>query len=267
MKKFGALLFLSLALSCTPDIKEKEAQLGKEATAEEFQKAIQDALGDVSLAKTQVGQFVDYEKSVRADQGKIMVTEEINNTLKEIKENPEKKGYLDYIIEKNFIQHDFSSGEDKVTFGRSEIPVPILKPPPPGTAWLKALSNENLCDGQDVVDDDGVIYDCIKIFNLVSKNRLAEPPLAVKANPDCNGLPNCLMNIHYLQWDQIKWRKEAAVEKITLTAEFAPQVPDLFYENKFDSTPPSLSFCVKGTQIHEGSRYKVSNCIVLRNYR
>lgn len=84
------------------------------------------------------------------------------------------------------------------------------------------------------------------------------------------GLQLLFMDIHFLKYDQVKWRFGKSVHTMTVTAEIAREVPDLMYElddtGRIISTPPFKSLCLKGNQNIDG-RPSVTQCTVLRDFQ
>lgn len=264
------IILLALnALSCALDVSPREAELGKESTNGDLQKAIDDALSGISIADAKINQYVTYEDNVRVELGEVMRSRLISHKLTDIKEDEQN---INFVFFEDLWRFDLASG-DIVDEKHSELVVPFQKAPrvniSTNSIFAKNLTSE-ACDGHDVKDQDGLVYDCIKYFNLTSERRRVPPPAAVAAKPNCMDLPDCLINIHYLQYDQVKWRNGKSVSTLTITAEIAKEVPDLMYEKlpngTIYSTPPVNSLCYKGSQKIENRSYLVSQCTVLRDF-
>lgn len=262
---------LFLITSCSIKVKEKQGPLGTEVNAADLQKALDFAVGDTSIVTAKKNQYVVYENNIRIEQNSIMRTKETRYTLIDVKDNPEQ---MTFVLFEDWWQYNMWSGT-LIDEKHSELPALVYKK----STSLKSENflsikanedNENLCDGEDITDDDGNVYDCIRYFNLVSQVRLVSPPEAVRVKPNCMNLPDCKMTIHFISYDQVKWRKGQIVKRVSVAVEFAQEVPDLMYEFSSDGrlshTPPLLSFCVRGLMPLQGSQYYISQCQVLRDF-
>ncbi|MCB0351080.1 MAG: hypothetical protein KDD38_07840 [Bdellovibrionales bacterium] len=274
LKRISVVTILSLATtSCTPAIEPRDADLGKESSASEVQKALNDAFSNISIADAQINQYVTYEDNIRVELNEVMKSRLIKHKLIDIKEDDKT---VRFIMFEDFERYDLGTG-NIIDEKHSELVIPFQKALQTTMKPKNALSKElyintaDACDGHDVTDDDGLVYDCIKYFNLVSQRRQVTPPAAVKAKPNCGGLKDCLMNIHYLKYDQVKWRNGKSVSTINVNAEIALDVADLMYE--FDdngnifNTPPVKSLCYKGNRTLDGRIYLISQCTVLRDFQ
>lgn len=278
----SSLAFVILGASaCVEKVKEKEGQLGKEASPQEVQNAIRNALDKTKfLGEANINEQVVYEDNIRIEQGAFLRTRLVYHTLINIIEEATR---VRFVLTEDWWRFDYSSGavtDEK--HGEFEVPLerasPALNPAAISFNTLRLMGeklvpkalDENLCDGADVVDENGLAYDCIKYFNLQTAHRQETPPTSVKNRPGCNGLPDCLMTIEFLQYDSVKWKNGQSLAKYTVTAEIALDVPDLMYEyvgNSLSYTPPVLSLCYKGLTPIDGSQYMVSQCTVLKDFQ
>lgn len=265
---FWVFAFLLTLTSCGESLKEKEGSLGKESAPSDVQEAINESLKGISIGNAKTGDHVVYIENLRVELGAVMLRKKYDQSVTRIEVDKEKKLQTFEL-------------EQTLTTYENDIPVDIktsafsIYEPLAAISSAKSLQTEFIktasfaCDGVDETDNQGHTYDCVKYFNLIHQKRLVAPPEMVQAKPNCMNIPNCLMPIDYLQYDFVKWSAGRAVYKYTLMTELAPTVPDLLYEQEDGQTyytPASLSFCIKGTQVYQGTAYTVTSCKILRDF-
>jgi hypothetical protein len=266
--------------SCIDEISEKTADLGVEATPEQRNKVVSDAFQDISIENAPLNSRVFYENNQRVEMGSTLRTSSIESKLYQIKNYDDSTGY---VFQQTIKSYDLSSGEE--TDSKTSATEPLIIPKNPPTisnlqakemssplSLLKQVALQTLgsnCDGIDETDGKGVVYDCLRYFNLRSELRLVDPPAPVRARPNCMGLPNCKMTIRFLAYDEVKWKNQHAVEKIHLEAEIAPEVPDILYlpnGSGWSYIPPIYSICERFLANINNQKYLVALCTVLRDF-
>lgn len=263
------LLFLFNS-SCTPDIKEQKAELGVETNPQELNKALENALGGISIANTRVGDSVTYEFNQRIELGPFVRTGQMTQTLLAIK-NEDAPVPRDHIKRYIFFADEYSFN---IQNGQIEDEKHVERPPLNvdlsfGAGALQANSTD--CDGVDVVDENGLVYDCIKHFNLKISEGLEPAPAAVQAKPNCMGFANCMIPVKSVTYDEVKWRLGESVQTVTLTYKFAKDIPDVMYIASADGglsgyLPPVVSFCQRTHMDYNGQDIIVTVCNVLRDF-
>lgn len=273
--------------SCIDEISEKTADLGVESTAEQRNKVVSDAFQDISLNNAVQNSRVLYENNQRVEMGAVARTSTVEGQLYQIKDYVDSNGKITergYIFQQTIKTFDLDSGleTDSKTSATDQLKIPI-NPPTAAPLQISTITSPlsilkqtaihvlgTNCDGVDETNDKGVVFDCIRYFNLRYELRSAQPPAAVRAKPNCMGLPNCQMTIRFLAYDEVKWKDQHAVEKIHLEAEIAPEVPDVMYFQKEDNSwayiPPVYSICERFLHTINNQKYLVALCTVLRDF-
>jgi hypothetical protein len=266
--------------SCIDEISEKTADLGIEATAEQRNDAINEAFQGISLSNATLHSRVLYENNQRVEMGSVIRTSSVENELYQIKNYDDGTGY---IFKQTAKTYDMDSNEETDSKTSTTDALIIPKNPPTNTPFraqalsspmslIKQAAIQTLgtdCDGIDETDKNGIVYDCLRYFNLRYELRQTAPPAAVRARPNCMGIPNCQMTIRFLAYDEVKWKNQHAVEKIHLEAEIAPDVPDIMYMpngNGWSYLPPVYSICERFLTPINKQKYLVALCTVLRDF-
>jgi hypothetical protein len=284
MKKLlPALLGTFLLLACTGPIEEKEGELGKEVSPSDMQKAVKSVLAGISIGNAQKKQYVEYYDNRKIESNDPYGRRFIRHELEDIKfdnpSDPKNSKTVTFVVNEDLVTFDPNGvknpdGSDKVIDHKnSEVDLTFSLTQPSAvtqTGFFKISSNDNLCDGIDETDPYGNPYDCLKYYNLKTERRTVNPPEAVKAKPNCMGLPQCKMVVEHLQYDVVEWKAGHSVGKYQISADIAPDVADLLYENNADGSQdymyPVLSRCVRQKVLIGGTYYNVSDCSWLTDF-
>lgn len=269
-------LALTILASCTMNIEEKQGPLGQEASPEQMQKAFDELAPESSILNAREGQYVLYENNIRFEQGATYKLQDIKHTLLDIKDNIDEPE-IKFILFADKWVYDLASGQ--ITDEKHSELEPLYytkQSVGPHQSKLFKLNadetddpKENICDGQDV-DDGDFVYDCVRYFNLTTRELYVDPPFLVTRKSNCMNLPNCKMRVRYISYDEVLWRQGQIVNRISVRAEVAPDVPDIMYtindNNQLIHTLPVLSFCSSGLTNIDNKKYYISQCQVLRDY-
>jgi hypothetical protein len=263
MKQKAYLLLLILISgfllsSCLEKIEEKEAPLGKAASDQQVSDAIDKATEGVSLWNSKVGHYTEYEYNARIELNSVFRLGKVDRELLAIKENEKTHNFV-YL--ENYFEYEMS-GAIKDEWHKEQV-IQVAKRM---SAFSLVKSNSNfVCDGIDETDSSGDTYDCLKYFNLGFKYMKMDVPVAIKNRANCGGVSGCQLNVRFLAYDEVKWRKNEAVKKAEYKMYITPEVPHLFPES---GIPPVLSLCIREIQdFAERKNVLVTSCRVLRDMK
>jgi hypothetical protein len=270
---FIMILTSLIGVSCQKEIIPTQGNLGKESLPSDVIKEINSAMSGISIQNAKKGSSVTYEDTLRVELGSVhltKVTKKALNDIVSVTDNLKYGPYLNYLLGEHWVKFDYSSGsqiDEKVS--ENDLPSYLL----PSTNALSLNATTNICDGiDDQVNFDGSKYDCTKYFNLKSESRLITPPSTVQQKSNCMNLPNCMLTVQHIEFDQVKWKGGASIDRLSISEDISKEIPDLMYV--FDAangtwsyeTSPVTSLCYKGLLPVQGTKYIITQCKYLTDF-
>jgi hypothetical protein len=154
-------------------------------------------------------------------------------------------------------------------------PVPTADPSPsvspePGVGSLPIVNSELLIEkslklmpqmSQDDSEESRTTYHQLKVTQ-----RIIEPPKLVKEIPNCAGIPNCLINVTDIEFDQVNWLSYNKGDKIHVkitTSKAVPYMSRILEKCQQGSVPIKQ----EGKPEKDWPRLLVTFCETVRNFQ
>jgi hypothetical protein len=259
-----AVLIGIVTSACSKEIKPKQGPLGAEAGIAAVEKAYADAEPQNWIGDASVGQYVHYRENMQIEFNPVMTLNEFRLELRSAKETPTA---YEFVLREDRKSWNFNG--DLIDEKHGELAINYEKSTGLQSFALGEVTPSD-CDGVDETDDQGYTYDCVRYFNLESKRMRLPPPPAVQERPGCNGLPDCLVDVHHLKFDRVLWRKGTVVRRTTFMREVALNIPNLLYISDSQGiyhSWPVLSDCVREPYLVDGKSLRVTQCRLLLDFK
>ena len=237
---------LFLLLGCTEDPEAKKAELGPEASVDQVNKALDEAMDSRSPSQTRVGDQVLYELNQRVEASAVIKMRDI---LTEVKSRQEDENFTIYLLDETTV--DYEPKEPETV--RREIEWRVAKPKLPELPPA-SLSPLNLFSPlQDLLAKAPPVT----FHNLEIKRSVRPPPAAVENSSDCRGLSPCELNVTEVNFDLVEWPSPDDWKTTAYRYIYSSDTP---YPGHL------VLLCVKTLIDTEERDYFVSQCQVLRDF-
>ncbi len=257
-------LILVMLAGCK-QAKAKREDLGPEVASSTINGALSKAIESASLANLAKGQFVRYSHTRRIENEENAIDlGERHVEVIDRADTPTEAHFTNRIIEKERIDsgsYRYLYTEDALWIGKlgtSSIPDALRAPSP------NALSAESLRAEAATLGKSGKIT----FHHLHEEDATADPPAAMKLRADCGGIPNCVLHVHYLQFDMVFWQDDTNYQKISFDFAFSLDTPYIPYGEYFEQYNGTLVTDCRSTfvPIQERTVY-VRDCYNLEDFK
>jgi hypothetical protein len=205
-----ALPFLiAFLIGCMKLPKSKPADLGPQASEEDMEFAISKALYGINPCNSALRQQVIYDVNRRIENSEdVQALDRSFETYLSRELVTEPEAMLKLVLRRDFYdlvnmkwadkvdsdpmeyavdcQADVAAASRAAAAGANSVPTDLLK------AMLKSSE-----------EDGGVVRKTY--HNLKTEAGVMDPPNAVKAKPECGGVPGCQLRFFRMQYDEVSW--------------------------------------------------------------
>lgn len=248
--------------------KETKEDLGPEYSNEQVDEALSKAITGYTFRYIHVGQFVHYEMSRRLENQETTTNlGNLNVDVKAIKdvEPGDDPNVVTYIVRADSNTRNMSGGFDQVIV---EEPLRLIYDPSLSSALesrgaqsYSAQSLKKQVSG--TAEELPVTYHHLRTFS-----DTIDVPAAVRATPDCGGIPDCKLHVNFIQVQMVIWKSESSYQKVMLDLGFSPDMPFLPYGKGFEGlTGLTVQDCRSTYVPIEKRTVYVRDCMNLTDFR
>lgn len=241
---FSIPIALAYFSGCIKPPKVDPGQLGPEASDTDMEKAVSRAVYGLNPWNANLGQKIISDSNMRIESNdQVQLVARITQTLMKREEpSPTKlRLWVQDCVEK------FDSSAPEKT---DRSPMEFSRP---------ASLNFNLNSPQFVQSDISASRTPVKTtyHNLEVQSGIMDPPAAVKAKPDCGGVPNCQMRFVKITYDEALWYSSEEYEIQRWSFTISRDAPFLGY---------MVEKCLASFVPYQGRRVYVRQCEFARDF-
>ncbi len=151
---------------------------------------------------------------------------------------------------------------NKETFIRENCETPSLRLNQKNTQEKEAYLVPLNVFQQSTLEDDEIL----SYHNLIVKNYRIAPPIYLERDPQCGGIPDCLINVTEVGFDRVNWTNDPNGYKIHFSLKISKDVPQLarYLET---CQQGSVQIISEGQDPKTAPRFLVTFCETVRDFK
>lgn len=151
---------------------------------------------------------------------------------------------------------------NKETFVRENCESPSLNLNQKSTQENEAYLNPLNVFQQSSLEDEEIL----SYHNLIVKNYRVAPPISLERDAQCDGIPECLINITEVNFDRVNWTNDPNGYKIHFSLKISKDVPQLarYLETCQQGSVQVIS---EGQDPKTAPRFLVTFCETVRDFK
>jgi len=243
--------------------KEEKADLGPEASMDQLEVALMNAVSGRSLASTSVGDFASYSivRRLESEEATINMGSSRVEVVAEVPGTGWAAGTTTFKLRVDDYTRNNSNGYDHKAM-QGDL---VLKTGPILPAFLGSSEHYTAATAQARAAKPTKAT----FHNLSTSKETVEAPKAVQAKPGCGGLSPCELQVNIVQFDLVTWFDDDSYQKIAFDLAFNNKTPFLPYGDAYVDQPLGhlITKCLATLVPVDGRTVYVRDCLSLEDFQ